>query len=123
VGQLRGAAVEHAARRRRKEAERQARERAWDEREAALARAKYLDGLAGREEALWRRVEGLVEAKKAKEYDEAVRLLVNLRDLAARASAGSDFQERLGDLRERYAKRPAFLERLDNARLRDMPGA
>ena len=121
VGQLLRAASEQAERRRREEAERKARERAREERERAEARAKYLDGLAGREESLWRRVEALVEAKKAKEYDEAVRLLVDLRDLAARAGSSGEFAGRLSELRVRHAKKPAFIERLDRARLRGAP--
>ncbi len=69
VGALLAAAREQAERRRREEERRRAEEQARLERERAAARASYLDGLAGREEELWQRVEGLVAMKRAKEYD------------------------------------------------------
>jgi hypothetical protein len=46
----------------------------------------------------------------------AVKLLVDLRDLYARTNAG-DFPVLLRALREHYAKKPAFLRRLNEAGL------
>jgi hypothetical protein len=117
VGQLRAAAEARAAERRRREAERRAAERARQEREAAAARVRYLDGLVGREEELWGRVDALVDTKRPKEYDEAVGLLRDLRDLAARRDGADAFVARLGGLRQRCAKRPSLLARLDRAGL------
>ena len=118
VGELLAGARERAETRRRQEAERKAAERARREREQAAARAKYLDSLVGREEELWRQVESLVETKRPKEYDHAVQLLKDLHDLSARQQRAEAFAARLGPLRERYAKRPSLLERLDRAGLR-----
>ncbi len=117
VGELLRAAEDRAKRRRHEEAERKAKERAFAEEEQARARALCLEGLAGREEEIWRRVEALVEAKKAKEYDDAVRLLGDLKDLAARAGSAGEFAGRVGELRARHTKKPSFVQRLDQASL------
>jgi hypothetical protein len=66
VGELRRAAEAYAEERRRDEAEKRAREKARREREAAIAREKYLDGIAGREPALWAKVDTLVATKQPK---------------------------------------------------------
>lgn len=77
--------TEHAAdERRRVQAENAAKEKARREREAAAATVKHLDKLAGTEPALWGRVEELVATKQPNRYEEAIVVLSNLRDLAAR---------------------------------------
>lgn len=101
--------------RERELAEREARERARREAEAAAQRAKYLDLLAPRQEELWRKVEALIETKIQKHYDEAVGHLKDLRDLAAREGRSAEFGSRLGELRERHARKPSLMARLDNA--------
>jgi hypothetical protein len=118
VAQLLAEANERAAALERKEAERQAAERARREREAAIARAAYLDRLAGREEELWRQASSLIAAMKPKEYDQAVQLLTDLRDLGERGHQAGDFAARLGSLREEYAKRRGLIDRMNKAGLR-----
>jgi hypothetical protein len=118
VAELLSAAEERAELRRRQEAERKAAEQARREREQAVARTKYLDSLIGREEALWRHVEALVETKRPKDYDQAVHLLEDLHDLSGRRESADAFAARLGSLRDRCAKRPSLLKRLDRAGLR-----
>ncbi|MDF3040836.1 MAG: hypothetical protein K0Q71_3542 [Thermomicrobiales bacterium] len=44
-------------------------------------------------------------------------LLTDLHDLGARQDRDAAFADRLDALRERYAKRPALLSRLDGAEL------
>ena len=117
VGELLAAAEALAAERRRQEAERRAAERAQRQREQAAARARYLDGLVGREEELWGQVDSLAEAKRPKEYDQAVALVRDLRDLATRGTGADAFAASLARLRQRCAKRPSLLERLDRAGL------
>ncbi|MGH7822520.1 MAG: hypothetical protein ACREQ9_22390 [Candidatus Binatia bacterium] len=102
--------------RRRIAAEKAARERARRERETAIAREKHLDGLVGREPAIWRRVESLIAVKQPKAYDEAVALLVDLRDLAAR-KGGGDFRLRIEALRAEHARKPTLIDRLNKAGL------
>ena len=98
VGQLLRAAEAHTAERKRLEAEKQAKEKARREREAAIAREKYLDSLVGRETKLWAEVGTLVATKLPKSYDQALKLLVDLRDLEARGKGG-DFRLRIEALR------------------------
>jgi hypothetical protein len=116
VGELRRAAEEYATERNRVEAERRAKEKARHDREAAIAREKHLDSLAGRESKLWGEVDALVASKQPKSYDQAVAILVDLRDLAARGKA-RDFGIRIETLREAQARKPSFIERLRKAGL------
>jgi hypothetical protein len=117
VRELLGAAEERAQARRRAEAERAAREQARREKEAAVARAAYLDGLGGREEDLWRQVEALIDTKRPQDYDRAVQLLLDLRDLDRRAPGAAGFETRLAALGERHARKPTLIERLERAGL------
>lgn len=96
-------------------AERAAKEKVRLERDAALARVKRLDQLAGKELMLWKKVEGLIATKQPRKYDEAVEVLKDLRDLA-----GSDvveFQRRVGALRAAHLRKSTLIERLCNAGL------
>jgi hypothetical protein len=121
VGELLAAAEKRAEERRRREAEQRAAARARQERQEAAARAAYLERLEGREDEIWERVEALIASKKQKEYDQAVPLLQDLRDLAARASADARFQARLQELRERHAAKVSMIARLDKAGLGAQP--
>jgi len=116
VGQLLQVAEAYTTEREHLEAEGRAKEKARREREAAIAREKHLDRLVGREVELWTEVDGLIATKQPKSYDQAVKLLVDLRDLAARGQ-GSDFELRIEALRQAQARKPSFLERLRRAGL------
>jgi hypothetical protein len=120
VRELLAAAETQAEKRRRKEAEKAAAERARREREAAEERERFLDNLAQREPKAWAQVDALIATKHPGRYDEAVKLLCDLRDLALRSSRASEFEQRLLRLSEEHAKKPSFLERLRKARL--LPG-
>ncbi len=109
-------AERRAAERRRIAAKKTAREKARREREAAIARAKHLDELAAREPAIWRQMESLIAARQPKRYDQAVKLLVDLRDLAAR-KGGAGFPGRVEGLRAAHARKPTFIDRLNKAGL------
>jgi hypothetical protein len=112
VADLLAAADARRQERTRREAEQEAQERARREREAAIAYEKRLDALALREDATWQKVNVLVEAKKAADYDQAVRLLENLRALATRSGTVAAFEERLRHLRDRHVRKVSLLERL-----------
>ena len=116
VGQLLQTAEAFAMERRHIETERRAKEKARREREAAIARQRQLDNLVGHEAKLWSEVDGLVATKQPKHYDHAVRLLVDLRDLAARGQAG-DFELRIEALRQAQSRKPSFIEKLRKAGL------
>lgn len=116
AGQLRASAAAYEKRRTAIEARKRAEEQAQRESEAAAARKRHLDGLVGCEARLWSEVEALVGTSKAAGYEQAVRLLVDLRDLDRRRSGG-DFQQRIAALRKANARRSAFISRLDDAGL------
>jgi hypothetical protein len=117
VGQLLASAQHRTERRKRAEAERAAQERARIERERAAARARYLDQVAGREAEAWQRVDASIATKRPSEYDAAVQLLVDLRDLHARSDRAAQFEPRLNHLREQHARKPSLLQRMDQAGL------
>jgi hypothetical protein len=94
------------------EAERQQREAT-----EATSRAKYLDGLAGRQPETWNNVDGLITSTKPTAYDVAVTLLVDLRDLALRSGDGPGYYEHLAEVRHRHARKHSFITRLKDAGL------
>jgi hypothetical protein len=96
------------ARRRRNEERRR--------REAEVARQSYLDSIASHEAALWEKLDALVTSRKQSAYDEAIRLLSDLRDLDVRKQAGL-FQSRFGELLRRHSSKPSFTWRLKNSGL------
>ena len=58
-----------------------------------------------------------MSTKQPVKYHQAAKLLVDLRDVAQRASTNGTFAAGLGDLMERRARKPSFLERLRKAGL------
>ena len=76
--------------------------------------------MAKREAEMWAEVEALIEEKKAKPYDEAVRLLVKLRDLAKHQGEEAAFQQRVNGIYERYSRRLGLLDRLRSAGLNSL---
>jgi hypothetical protein len=108
VAQLLARAEELELARRREAMRRQAQARAA----AAAARERELDALGRRGASAWRELDQLVEARS---YDEAVRLAMDLREVAVRANGAEEFDRRLAEVRQRYARRRAFLDRLRRA--------
>ena len=98
-------------------AEQKAKEKARKEKEAAIAREKYLNGLAGRENEIWKKVDSLILTKKTKDYDEAVRLLIDLKDLAKKNNTTYLFKSKLMAIRENHSRKSSFINRIDSANL------
>jgi len=71
-------------------------------------RKKGLDALAKRVDAAWRELEALVE-KSA--YEGAIKLPVDLRDLAKRDGASVPFAAQFEAMRKRQIRRRAFFNR------------
>ena len=115
VSELLSAAQSHAAERGQREAKRQAAEEARLERERAAARAEYLETLAGREKQAWEQVSELIHTTKPKNYDQAVNLLVDLRELAVQRDSEGEFNSALEQLRTLHSSKPSFLRRLKKA--------
>src|ERR671915_1354010 len=117
VGELLKAAERRAEERQRREAERAAQERARREQEAAEARERDLAALAQREAGAWREVDALIATKQPGKYDDAVKLLKDLRDIAIRAGQQGEVEACLVRLREQHAKKPSLVARLQAAGL------
>lgn len=98
-------------------AEQKEKEKARKEKEAAIAREKYLNGLAGRENEIWKKVDSLILTKKPKDYDEAVRLLIDLKDLAKKNNTTIFFKSKLMAIRGNHSRKSSFINRIDSARL------
>lgn len=86
--------------------------------EAAKAKlVQELQALAKREPQVWEEVELLLQKMQGRDYDRAVQLLVDLRDLAEWQNSLPIFRNKIEELRERYSKRSGFLSRLRAASL------
>jgi uncharacterized protein (DUF2249 family) len=112
----------YAAERKRRIAEQKAKERARKERERAIIREKYLNELAKRGDQVWKQVDELIKTKRPSDYDSAVQLLVDLRDLGIKMNNEMFFQEKLRNVREKHSRKPSFVKRLNKAGLDGQPG-
>ncbi|MEJ2111681.1 MAG: hypothetical protein P8Z37_17585, partial [Acidobacteriota bacterium] len=65
----------------------------------------------------WLKVHNLIATKQPARYDEAVKLLIDLRDLAARRDDVHSFQVRHRELCEKNAKKPSLLRRMEKSGL------
>jgi hypothetical protein len=118
AGGLLQAAERRADVRQRRQEERAAKARERRAREQAEARARHLDSLAGREPELWQQVEAAIATRQPKEYDQAVSLLKDLRDLADRSGTTGELAAHIRQLRERHRSKSALTRRLNQAGLR-----
>lgn len=117
VSELLQAARTRTEERRQAKASKRAEEAERRERAAAAARAKHLDEIAGRQPQLWARIDNLIAATQPKSYDEAVSLLIDLRDLAQREETDRQFRMRLEAIHVAHARKPSFIQRLGKAGL------
>ncbi len=89
--------------RKRKEAERRAAE-------AAAARAEHLRQLSGRQEETWREIETLVGVRQKESYQQAVTVLVDLREVATTAGEIAGFQQRINVLRQSHQRKSNLID-------------
>ncbi len=80
---------------------------------AEKRRIEDLQKFAKREAQAWQEVEALIQRGQARTYDEAVVLLLKLRELAELKSTQANFKKRVGQLRERYHSRPSLIKRFE----------
>jgi hypothetical protein len=85
--------------------------------EAERQRIARLEKLAQQEESTWANVERLLIKKTGSAYDDATRLLVELRDMAEYKQRQRQFTERFKSIRERYGKSTALTDRFRRAGL------
>jgi hypothetical protein len=107
AGELRAAASARAEKREQEMREKKEAETRRQEAEQAAARAHYLDRLAGQEEKTWDKIGELIATKRPNDYDRAIQLLIDLRDVATRDKREADFRFGLRTVREEHAKNPA----------------
>jgi len=117
VAALRARAEESAEQRRQVIVARDAKERARREREQAAARERHLITLAKRQTEAWRRVDALVVTRRPGDYDAAIILLNDLREIGERKGRGAEIAKRIRALREVHAKKTSLLARLRKAGL------
>ena len=118
-GELRAAASARAENREREIREKKEAERRRQEAAQAAARAAYLDRLAGREDDTWDKIGEFIATKRPNDYDRAIQLLIDLRDLATRDKREADFRFGLRTVREEHASKPSLQRRLNEAGLPD----
>lgn len=80
-------------------------------------RAGYLDQLEKREAAAWNQIAAHIQKRQPNEYDKAVTLLTDLRDVAVRRGRVPAFQSALEKLRRAHSSKSSFLRRLEIAKL------
>ncbi len=91
------------------------RERREQER---LARERHLQDIHDHQENYWRQVDEAVMRSSGSGYDEALRLLVELRDVADHFKETQKFQARFRDWVQPQLRRPAFVKRLQAHKFR-----
>jgi hypothetical protein len=123
VGLLLAQAEHRRGDRERAEAERAASERARREREAAEARGRELDALAHREAKAWAEIDAHVATKQPRRYDDAAKLLRDLRDLGVRRGDAAAVEARIERLCAEHEKKPSFVQRVRSALLTDRDDA
>jgi hypothetical protein len=80
-------------------------------------RARYLDQLEKREEATWNQIAAHIQKRQPDEYDKAITLLIDLRDIAVRQGQVTAFQSAVGELRQEHAAKESLQRRLTKAKL------
>jgi hypothetical protein len=85
--------------------------------EAQAKQIQELQSLAPRKAQLWDEVELLIEKSQAKLYDQAVQLLIQLRDLAEFQHQDAAFQEKIAQISQKYSRRTGLIQRLRKAGL------
>ena len=97
----------------RAEAEKAAEELAKRQRLQRIAREKRLNAIMGCEFTLWDQIESLASEKKAKSYEKAIELLIDLRDLAVRENSTA-FSSKLNALKQQHSAKSSFIKRLQS---------
>lgn len=114
IGQLLESAEIVRQKRVKLEAEQTAAALAEKEKLERLAREKRLNEIMGNESMLWDQIEVLASEKKAKSYDAAIELLIDLRDLATREKSTADFASQLDALKQRHSPKSSFIKRIES---------
>jgi len=118
VGELLEAAEVRTKERKQAEARKRAEAGARRKRQAAIARAKHLDQLASQQSKLWAKIDNLIATKQPNRYDQAINLLIDLRDLAEREGNDGQFRKKIEAIQDIHARKPSLMKRLSKEGLR-----
>ena len=118
VGELLEAAEVRTKERKQAEARKSAEAGARHKRQATIARAKHLDQLASQQSRLWTKIDNLIATKQPNRYDQAISLLIDLRDLAEREGNNKQFRKKIEAIQDIHARKPSLMKRLSKAGLR-----
>lgn len=80
-------------------------------------RIQELEALASQENSVWETVDNLIQKGQSKSYDEAIQLLLKLRDLADHQDQNSNFKNRINQLSNKYNSRSGLKKRLIQVKL------
>jgi len=78
------------------------------------ARLRHLQNIHDHQDDYWRQVDQAVTRSTGSGYDEAVRLLIELREAAGQFKETQEFQERFRAWVRPHLRRPAFIKRLQD---------
>ncbi len=92
-------------------------QQALHEQQRAAARQRRLHELAQDLETAWADAERLISTKLPAQYDAAVTLLRDLREIAQREDQAQEFARRFTALREAHLRKPSLIARFDRAGL------
>jgi hypothetical protein len=95
------------------EAERKRQNAERERKEAAAQRRQRIIGLAPAAPRLWQKLQDLVEEKTGSAYDEAMEVLLDLRDIASYQRTEEEFSRQVEELAGRFRKRSALVRRLN----------
>jgi hypothetical protein len=109
----------YTSERKRRAAEQKAKALAREKKQRAIAQEKYLKDLAGREDSIWKKVNVLIDSKQPAKYDEAVMLLVDLRDLYKKTGKENTFKQKLITISQAHYRKVSFLDRVQKSCLND----
>ena len=88
--------------------------------EKAVAQAKhhqYLESLKPQQAQIWSTIHDLIAHKKAKHYEQAVKHLIDLRDLAELEENSAIFQSKIRQIQTDYSSLSSLLRRMRQAQL------
>jgi len=69
------------------------------------------------ENNIWKKVDEYIDSKQPARYDEAVKLLVDLRDLNTKTGTGKAFKQKLKTICDNHHRKETFLNRLQKVGL------
>lgn len=106
VGDLLAAAAAETKRRKEKK-----------HRKAEQERIRRLEELSQKQSEVWREIHALIEKKQSKTLDEAVKLIIEMRDVANFLGESDKFKKRMEEMGQQYRGRPGLMYRLRDAGL------